>query len=193
MAKPNLNLDVDVDGSDSDDDLPEALSEEAGGMSDDDFGNLKINNEEMQRISMELNPPPATWEKLDRWTIERKTSGDDRQPGDVNSEGRTYFVLEGQVAPKTIGGETYAPKLSVYISPDKRADKKDPTKLDNAYLHFSKTWTMYVTDEGRQPDNFSAVMAYLRDNQYHLRSFKGSDGPRVAELIGKVEQRKRQR
>lgn len=192
--KDKLNMDGD-DGENEDTPLPPDLDNEdgEGGMSDEDFGNMLINNAEIERVSMEINPPNATWEKATRWDVKRTISTEDRQTGDVDSLGRTYIRVEGVVENLTVNGQTYKPRLTINLSPDKRADRKDPKKYDMAHLLWVRAWEMYIADNGSTPKKFSQFTTYLRDSNYHIRTFKGNQGPLVAELISKTEMKKRTR
>lgn len=197
MAREKLTLEAsDSMAGDTpmDEELPPDLDEETPvGMSDDDFGNMAFDNDEAERVSMEINPPPATWEKATRWEVRRSINTEDRQPGDKDEAGRTYIKVGGTVEPKTIEGQVYQPKVEVSLSPDKRADKKDPSKFDLAYVLYVKSWEIFVADKGRKPQTYGEYATYLRDGNYFIRTFKGNNGPFPNELISKVDMKKRSR
>lgn len=180
------------DDTEEDIELPPALNEnglaQATGMSLDDL-NGSIDDTELDRDTARLNPPVGDWIKDSAWEFDKRVNQEDQQPGDLDSNGRTFFNIKGKPLPRTANQTEYEPTLFFRLSPDKRFKQDDPGKFDSAYRLFLRARELYISINGEKPRTYKALVECLVSDDYTVRTMNGDNGALVVDIKGKREKR----
>lgn len=190
------------------DDIPDGLDDEgtqksaaeqnngrretSAGMSLEQLNDLGFDDARDERIRQRLTPPTGDWTKSERWTVQKIVYTGDCQPGDIDPEGRTVFVVSGKPDPRQEHGMEYQPQLFLRLSPDVRYKQDKPEELDSAHKMFNKAKTdVYLAIHQQKPTKFAQLIAMLEEDQYVVRTMNGDNGPIVVDIKARTTVRRR--
>jgi hypothetical protein len=188
------------------DDIPDELGDEqattvpaaaangqrptSSGLSLDALGEMGFNDDRDEETRLKLTPPTGDWLKSDRWKFQKVVYADDCEPGDVDPEGRTIFVVSGKPDARQANGMEYQPHLFLRMSPDLRFKPDKPEEIDNSHKLFIKAKDVYMSLKGEKCRTFAQLINMLEEDQYIVRTMNGDSGPIVVEMKAQVARRR---
>lgn len=164
---------------------PSGSSENNIGLSLDELNDTAFDNERDEKERAKLDPPAGDWQKSERWVVTASVYTADSMPGDTRPEGRTTYTVQGKPDTITLNSLEYCPGLFFRLSPDPRNKMDDPSKRDNSYKLFLKAKDAYLSLKGERCPSEKALINFLRDADYVVRTMKGENGPVVVDIKGK--------
>ena len=190
------------------DDIPDELDDEpttgstspkangqqltGAGMSLDQLNTMGFDDSRDELIRQKLTPPTGDWVKSERWKLQKIVYIGDSQPGDVDPEGRTMFVVSGKPDARQANSMEYQPQLFVRLSPDVRYKPDKPEEIDNAHKLFNKAKTdVYIALHSEKPTRFAQFITMLEEDSYVVRTMNGDNGPIVVDIKARIAVRRR--
>jgi hypothetical protein len=124
-----------------------------------------------------MSAPDGDYIKTERWLESfKRTSYDDREPGDVYPDGRSVYTISGKPEPRVVNGVTYQPTLFVRCSPDRRMHRDRPGEFDFNYKMYDRICEVFLTVMGRELENETDLQQFLEEGQYTINTLVGRDG-----------------
>lgn len=168
-------------------------------------GDSSTDEQEWQRI----NPPMRIdYTKRDKWEFNIKDdpnngtrkdyyiAGNDSEPGDFASSGRTYLNFRGYCEPLMYQGHVYTPLFTMRLSPDKREKEGRDGKMvpDSAYKIFLEVCNAHLAYHGETLDKrrkgfMQALVDFVVNDSFKINHYNGDNGPFVTRVKPAMRQR----
>lgn len=168
--------------------------DESQALTMEDLEALDADDESYARTRQGLYPPSGNWAKSEQWSYSSFTRHDDSLPGDINPAGRTFVRVFGKPDERVDrSGAAFQPQLSILVSPDKRMDRNDPSKIDLAHRMFLMVRDLYISLYQEKFKKHSQWAKMLVNDSYIINAWCNNQGEMVVKSISQKRDERRSR